>query len=95
MHRLTATDTPMVRYTRTIFPSYAVLISTFNTSIFIELKKVYVGVEIELSNKGKVYVYISKNPVIQHNLQFEEDYKIAKQIDKKLKRMALEKNRLD
>ena len=23
MHRLTATDTPMVRYTRTIFPSYA------------------------------------------------------------------------
>ena len=27
MHRLTATDTPMVRYTRTIFPSYAVGIS--------------------------------------------------------------------
>ena len=25
MHRLTATDTPMVRYTRTIFPSYALL----------------------------------------------------------------------
>lgn len=71
--------------------SHRVLISTFNTSIFIELKKVYVGIEIELSNIGKVYVYISKNPVIQHNLQFEEDYKIAKQIDKKLKRMALEK----
>ena len=71
------------------------LISTFNTSIFIEMKKVYVGIEIELSNKGKVYVYISKNPVVQHNYQFEEDYKIAKQIDKKLKRMALEKNRLD
>lgn len=53
--------------------SHRVLISTFNTSIFIELKKVYVGVEIELSNKGKAYVYISKNPVIQHNLQFEED----------------------
>ena len=62
--------------------SHRVLISTFNTSIFIELKKVYVGVEIELSNKGKAYVYISKNPVIQYNLQFEEDYKIAKQIDK-------------
>lgn len=75
--------------------SHRALISTFNTSIFIELKKVYVGVEIELSNKGKAYVYISKNPVIQHNLQFEEDYKIAKQIDKKLKRMSLEKNRLD
>lgn len=27
MHRLTATDTPMVRYTRTIFPSYAVWIN--------------------------------------------------------------------
>ena len=25
MHRLTATDTPMVRYTRTIFPSYAIV----------------------------------------------------------------------
>ena len=57
--------------------------------------KGYSDIEIELSNKGKAYVYISKNPVIQHNLQFEEDYKIAKQIDKKLKRMALEKNRLD
>ena len=30
-----------------------------------------------------------------HKFKFEEDYKIAKQIDKKLKRMALEKNRLD
>ena len=39
-------------------------------------------------------MYISKNPVIQHNLQFEEDYKIAKQIDKKLKRMALEKKQI-
>ena len=61
---------------------------------FIELKKVYVGIEIELSNIGKVYVYISKNPVVQHNFQFEEDYKIAKQIDKKLKRMALEKKQI-
>ena len=26
MHRLTATDTPMVRYTRTIFPSYALIL---------------------------------------------------------------------
>ena len=74
--------------------SHRVLISTFNTSIFIELKKVYVGIEIELSNIGKVYVYISKNPVVQHNFQFEEDYKIAKQIDKKLKRMALEKKQI-
>lgn len=41
--------------------SHRVLISTFNTSIFIELKKVYVGVEIELSNKGKAYIYIKKS----------------------------------
>lgn len=75
--------------------SHRVLISTFNTSIFIELKKVYIGIEIELSNIGKVYVYISKNPVVQHNFQFEEDYKIAKQIDKKLKRMSLENNSLN
>ena len=27
MHRLTATDTPMVRYTRTIFPSYAPVVA--------------------------------------------------------------------
>ena len=33
--------------------SHRVLISTFNTSIFIELKKVYVGIEIELSNGEK------------------------------------------
>lgn len=36
MHRLTATDTPMVRYTRTIFPSYAndakVYIFNFDTN---------------------------------------------------------------
>ena len=41
--------------------SHRVLISMFNTSIFIELKKIYVGVEIELSNKGKAYVYIKKS----------------------------------
>ena len=29
MHRLTATDTPMVRYTRTIFPSYAKKIADY------------------------------------------------------------------
>ena len=64
--------------------SHRVLISTFNTSIFIELKKVYVGIEIELSNIGKVYVYISKNPVVQHNFQFEEDYKIARSEERRV-----------
>lgn len=35
MHRLTATDTPMVRYTRTIFPSYAnIHNSSFNSVVF-------------------------------------------------------------
>ena len=37
MHRLTATDTPMVRYTRTIFPSYApsleLMLPAFTSSI--------------------------------------------------------------
>lgn len=35
MHRLTATDTPMVRYTRTIFPSYALLSNKYH--YFIEI----------------------------------------------------------
>lgn len=40
MHRLTATDTPMVRYTRTIFPSYAfilmnALIDAITSSLYI------------------------------------------------------------
>ena len=33
MHRLTATDTPMVRYTRTIFPSYALVQLFFHFKI--------------------------------------------------------------
>mgnify|MGYP002708889466 CR=1 FL=1 len=32
MHRLTATDTPMVRYTRTIFPSYAIKVKVYRKS---------------------------------------------------------------
>lgn len=68
--------------------SHKVLISTFNSSIFIELKKVYVGIEIELLNGNKVFVYISKNPVIQHNFQFKEDLNVAKQTDEKLKKLV-------
>lgn len=37
MHRLTATDTPMVRYTRTIFPSYAIQLT--NKKIMIDGRK--------------------------------------------------------
>lgn len=58
--------------------SHRVLVSTFNHSIFIEMKKVYVGIEIQLLNGNKVYVYISKSPVIQHNFQFKQDLKVAK-----------------
>ena len=36
MHRLTATDTPMVRYTRTIFPSYALLIKKYKKYLKID-----------------------------------------------------------
>lgn len=65
--------------------SHRVLVSTFNHSIFIEMKKVYVGVEIKLLNGKKVYVYISKSPVIQHNFQFKQDLKVAKCVDDKFK----------
>lgn len=57
--------------------SHRVLVSILNTSIFVEMKKVYVGVEITLLNGERVYVYISKGPVIQLNYQFKEDYKVA------------------
>lgn len=63
--------------------SHKVLVSTLNSSIFIEMKKVYVGVEIKLLNGNKVYVYISKNPVVQHNFQFKQDLKVAKCVDEK------------
>ena len=52
------------------------------------MKKVYIGIEIKLLNKDPVYVYISKEPVIQHNQQFKEDLKRAKQIVQKLKQIA-------
>lgn len=63
--------------------SHKVLVSTMNASIFIEMKKIYVGVEIKLLNGNKVYVYISKNPVVQHNFQFKQDLKVAKCVDEK------------
>lgn len=63
--------------------SHKVLVSIMNSSLFIEMKKVYVGVEIKLLNGHKVYVYISKNPVVQHNFQFKQDLKVAKCVDEK------------
>lgn len=65
--------------------SHRVLVSTFNHSIFIEMKKIYVGIEIQFLNGNKVYVYISKSPVIQHNFQFKQDLKVAKCLNEKLK----------
>lgn len=65
--------------------SHRILVSTLNHSIFIEMKKVYVGIEIKLLNGNKVYVYISKSPVIQHNFQFKQDLKVAKCLNEKLK----------
>ena len=41
--------------------------------------------EIKLLNGNKVYVYISKSPVIQHNFQFNQDLKVAKFLNEKLK----------
>lgn len=65
--------------------SHRILVSTLNHSIFIEMKKVYVGIEIKLLNGNKVYVYISKFPLIQHNFQFKQDLKVAKCLNEKLK----------
>ena len=65
--------------------SHRVLVSTLNHSIFIEMKKVYVGIEIKLLNGNKVSVYISKSPLIQHNFQFKQDLKVAKCLNEKLK----------
>ena len=39
----------------------------------------------KLLNGNKVYVYISKSPVIQHNFQFKQDLKVAKCLNEKLK----------
>ena len=73
--------------------SHRILVSTLNHSIFIEMKKVYVGIEIQLLNGNKVYVYISKSPVIQHNFQFKQDLKVAKYLNEKLKEFYKEKKR--
>lgn len=67
--------------------SHKVLVSTLNSSIFIEMKKIYVGIEIQFLNGNKVYVYISKFPVIQHNFQFKQDLKVAKCLNEKLKEL--------
>ena len=40
--------------------SHRILVSTLNHSIFIEMKKVYVGIEIQLLN-GIRYMYIFRN----------------------------------
>ena len=66
--------------------SHRVLVSTLNhSSYFIVMKKVYVGIEIKLLNGNKVYVYISKSLLIQHNFQFKQDLKVAKCLNEKLK----------
>ena len=55
MHRLTATDTPMVRYTRTIFPSYAeraIEISKFDYNTIEALVHSQLLVQVD----GRVYL---------------------------------------
>ena len=63
--------------------SHQVLVSIFNSSLFIEMKKIYVGLEICLNNE-KIYTYISEEPVVQHNKQFKEDVECAKCIKEKI-----------
>ena len=55
MHRLTATDTPMVRYTRTIFPSYAHIATSICRYIYISfppVKKIERSTYLELKIQG-------------------------------------------
>ncbi len=51
MHRLTATDTPMVRYTRTIFPSYAEKVHEIDSGAYIIMSEV---ADIFSNNMDKV-----------------------------------------
>lgn len=50
MHRLTATDTPMVRYTRTIFPSYAYM--AFESKDIYNERKIFNSVEYTKKDHG-------------------------------------------
>ena len=59
MHRLTATDTPMVRYTRTIFPSYA---NEETTDTDME----YLKNNFDPFKYVPTFYYIKKNKVIDY-----------------------------
>ena len=63
MHRLTATDTPMVRYTRTIFPSYAKIMknmriySNLYTPIYLNKMKInHSGLPSEVTKKYTIQI---------------------------------------
>lgn len=78
MHRLTATDTPMVRYTRTIFPSYAISVSQKDIVVF------YVSHNLNeiIKLNGEVYCFIPKFKTIK-KIQNEE------LIDNRLKNLIM------
>ena len=65
MHRLTATDTPMVRYTRTIFPSYAGNDDYYSGDANVNIKK---GEKtLKYIYKGKVYINANNKSYIVLN----------------------------
>ena len=73
MHRLTATDTPMVRYTRTIFPSYAKYDTKFN------------GCE-KMSSWDKL---LKRFLELDHDIRFEEIVKVIKEYGYEIKQSVI------
>lgn len=66
--------------------SQRMLISTFN-SLLVDIKKVYIGVEIKLKDQN-IYVYICDKPLQQHTLEFKDIQAKADKINKHLKEIA-------
>lgn len=66
--------------------SHQILISTLE-SFFITIRNIYVGLEIQLKNKEKLYVYVSNHMQRHHTDLFKEDVRIAEVLKEKFKKM--------
>ena len=77
-------------YGRTKPFSHKLLISSFE-SFFVTIRDVYVGIELELKSKEKVYVYISNIKQKHHSDAFKADVKVAETLKEKFK-LIISKN---
>ena len=64
--------------------SHRLLISSFE-SFFVTLRDTYVGLEIELKNKEKLYVYVSNIKQKHYSDAFKADVKVAETLKKYFK----------